>query len=58
MEDPVRCPYCVLGTEFRPMIARIDGTFVCSRCGHTAHPKDRYYQCGCSRCIELQRITA
>jgi hypothetical protein len=29
MEDIVRCPYCVSGNEFRPMVRRVDGTFIC-----------------------------
>jgi hypothetical protein len=58
MEDPVRCPYCVLDTEFRPMVSHVDGTFICNRCGHTTRPGDKYFRCSCSKCIELQRITA
>jgi hypothetical protein len=58
MEDLVRCPYCVSGNEFRPMVRHVDGTFICNGCGHTTRLKDNYYQCGCSRCIELRRITA
>ena len=27
-ERVVRCPYCVVGNEFRPMIALADGAFV------------------------------
>jgi hypothetical protein len=33
MSDIIRCPYCVLGFEFRPMIAHVDGGYICNRCG-------------------------
>jgi len=33
-ERVVRCPYCVVGKEFVPMIALSDGAFVCAKCGH------------------------
>ena len=58
MEDPVRCPYCVSGIEFRPMVSHAEGTFLCNRCGHTTRPKDENYRCECARCLQLQRITA
>jgi hypothetical protein len=28
----IRCPYCMAGIEFRPMIAHKDGRFVCRDC--------------------------
>lgn len=58
METLIRCPYCVSGIEFRPMVGHAEGTFICNRCGHTTRPRDHNYQCGCFRCAELQRITA
>ncbi len=51
----VRCPYCVSGIEFRPMIAYEDGRFVCRECGHTARPGDPDYRCSCRKCIERCR---
>jgi hypothetical protein len=51
----VRCPYCVSGIEFRPMIAYKDGRFVCRECGHTARPGDPGYRCICRKCIERSR---
>jgi hypothetical protein len=30
----LRCPYCVLENEFRPMAAVAAGRFVCGKCGH------------------------
>lgn len=38
MKKTVRCPYCVLGIEFRPMIGHVDGRFICDKCGHTTVP--------------------
>ena len=37
MERAVRCPYCVLGFEFRRMVAHVDGRHICNKCGHTTH---------------------
>jgi hypothetical protein len=34
----IRCPYCMAGIEFRPMIAYKDGRFVCRDCAHTMRP--------------------
>jgi late competence protein required for DNA uptake (superfamily II DNA/RNA helicase) len=53
MEGTVRCPYCVLGLEFRPMVAHVDGRYICNRCGHTTHPSDVKYECPCSKCRKL-----
>jgi ribosomal protein S27AE len=53
MTDTVRCPYCALGLEFRPMIAHLDGRYICDKCGHTTRPEDRKYQCRCAKCSEL-----
>ena len=43
----VRCPYCVSDDEFRQMIARSDGRFVCNKCGHSAIPDDKDFKCSC-----------
>jgi transposase-like protein len=37
----VRCPYCVLDDEFRAMVARLGGRFVCNKCGHSAVPSEQ-----------------
>jgi hypothetical protein len=50
----VHCPYCVLANEFRPMVAHLDGRFVCSKCGHLANPRDSDFQCICTNCFELR----
>ena len=51
----MRCPYYILGIEFRPMIAYKDGRFVCRDCAHTVRPGDPNYRCTCRRCIEISR---
>jgi DNA-directed RNA polymerase subunit RPC12/RpoP len=53
MSKTVRCPYCVLGQEFRPMVMHVDGRYICSRCGHTARPGDTTYECHCQKCVKL-----
>jgi DNA-directed RNA polymerase subunit RPC12/RpoP len=53
MTEIIRCPYCALGFEFRPMVAHLDGRYICDKCGHTAHLDDRKYQCRCPKCVEL-----
>ena len=39
MSEIVRCPYCVQGLEFRPMVAHVDGRYICRNCGHTTSSK-------------------
>jgi DNA-directed RNA polymerase subunit RPC12/RpoP len=53
MPKTVRCPFCVLGDEFRPMVAHIDGRYICSKCGHTTSPGDIGYECRCPKCMKL-----
>jgi len=55
-ERVVRCPYCVVGNEFMPMIALADGAFVCAKCGHLEMPGHDDLKCHCSRCIELRAL--
>jgi hypothetical protein len=47
----IRCPHCLIGIEFRPMIAYKDGRFVCRDCAHTVHPGMPAYRCICRNCI-------
>ena len=54
-EQIVRCPYCVLGNEFRPMVQRSQGWFICLSCGHTAMPEKPDFKCFCKKCGELNR---
>ncbi len=56
MADPIlRCPYCVLGDHFKPMLSRGGGLFVCNKCGHTAMPGKPEFKCFCQKCGELNR---
>ena len=56
-EEIVRCPYCVMDSEFRLMLRQPRRKwFVCVSCGHTATPDDPYSKCSCSRCLEMKRI--
>jgi DNA-directed RNA polymerase subunit RPC12/RpoP len=52
----VRCPYCVLGEEFRPMVAHLDGRFICSKCGHLANPFNKDFKCSCPECSNLRAV--
>jgi hypothetical protein len=56
LEDIVRCPYCVEGGEFRPMIQRSGEWFVCLNCSHTARLEDPYAKCPCPKCLEMTRL--
>ena len=49
----VRCPYCVLGDEFRQMIRHVDGRFICNKCGHIIRPDDSSFVCPCHKCRDL-----
>src|SRR6266403_5389343 len=49
----VRCPYCALGWDFRPLTPRPDGKFVCEQCGHTSTPGEAAYLCTCRKCVRL-----
>jgi ribosomal protein S27AE len=54
MTQPVvRCPYCTLGEEFRPMVTHVDGRFICGKCGHTTSPLEKFYECRCFKCVRL-----
>jgi hypothetical protein len=37
----IRCLYCFAGVEFRSMIARKDGRYVCRDCAHTVRQRTR-----------------
>ena len=53
-EKLVRCPYCVAGDEFRPLLHR-PGWYVCEECGHMVIPDDPDFKCPCKNCLELHR---
>src|SRR5215469_4448292 len=52
--DPVRCPYCVDGQNFRRMAARENSRFICGRCGHIESPNVEF-ECNCGKCAELRK---
>ena len=54
-EQIVRCPHCILGNDFRPMVQRPDW-YVCEQCGHTVIPVDPEFKCSCRKCLELNRV--
>jgi DNA-directed RNA polymerase subunit RPC12/RpoP len=54
-EKVVRCPYCVLGDHFRPMLSRSQGWFICLKCGHTTNLEKPELKCFCQRCGALKR---
>jgi len=56
-QEIVRCPYCVLGDEFRPMFRRTK-KFVCINCGHTAAPDVPHSMCDCPKCQQMSRLAS
>ena len=56
LQETVRCPYCVLDSEFRPMFRKGKKSFVCVSCGHSSIPDEPYAKCPCSRCRKLNRL--
>jgi hypothetical protein len=54
-ELAMRCPYCFIGLDFRPMIAYRDGRFVCRDCGHTVLAGISGYKCLCRDCTRVVR---
>jgi hypothetical protein len=55
-EAVVRCPYCVSGTEFVPLLALRDGAFVCAKCGHMTIPGEDF-KCHCSKCVDMRSLS-
>jgi hypothetical protein len=55
-EENIRCPYCVLGSEFRPMLRRSSEEFLCPSCGHEATLEDPYLKCVCERCRKMDQL--
>jgi hypothetical protein len=54
----LRCPYCVEGNEFRPMVGLSgspDGLFFCSVCRHLANSSEPGFKCVCANCRNLNR---
>jgi hypothetical protein len=54
----LRCPYCVDGQDYRPMIELSgcpDNIFFCSKCRHLARFAGAGFKCGCSNCQNANR---
>lgn len=49
----VRCPYCVGGDHFYPMLEKLKDWFICTRRGHTASLGIANYRCHCRKCQEM-----
>ena len=56
LPEIVRCPYCVEGGCFRPMLQPSKGWFFCLGCGHTTRPADPHAKCSCARCYAMSQL--
>jgi ribosomal protein L37AE/L43A len=54
-DEILRCPYCVLGYYFRPMLEKLEGRFICTKCGHSTIPRLAHFLCHCKKCQEMNR---
>jgi hypothetical protein len=57
-ETIVRCPFCVLDNDFRPMVSTASGCYACTSCGHLTVPSDQKFLCPCGRCTSLRARVA
>jgi hypothetical protein len=48
-----RCPYCILGAEFRVMRVLGNGRQICEHCGHIIFPQDRAFWCPRKKCVDV-----
>jgi len=53
-EPVVRCPYCIVGDEFKPMAINANRRFMCAKCGHLTIPDERNFKCFCWHCAQLR----
>src|SRR6266567_836658 len=53
-EKKPRCPYCILGTEFKAMHVLENGRQICEHCGHIVFPTEQAFWCPCQKCVEVQ----
>jgi len=54
--EPVRCPFCVQGHEFRLMVdlsGGLGGTFYCTSCRHLVRAGEPEFRCLCPNCHAL-----
>jgi len=55
--EPVRCPYCVQGNEFRVMTdlsGDARSIFYCASCRHLVRTAEADFQCLCPGCMSLR----
>ena len=57
-ETVVRCPFCVLDNDFRPMLPTASGCYSCTGCGHLTVPSNQKFLCPCRRCTSLRARVA
>jgi hypothetical protein len=57
-DEIVRCPYCVEGGEFRPMLQRSAQRFLCPVCGHMSIPSQPSAKCACNKCREANEVAS
>jgi hypothetical protein len=56
-----RCPYCVEGFGFRPMVelsGSPEGAFFCSNCRHMVRSGEESFKCECVHCRNLRHNVA
>jgi hypothetical protein len=51
-----RCPYCIVGDDFRRMIPESAGWFICVKCCHRVAPEKPQFKCFCLNCEKLTRV--
>jgi hypothetical protein len=50
-EQILRCPYCILNGQPRPMLQRPVWS-TCEQCGHIVMPQYAQFKCSCLKCLE------
>jgi hypothetical protein len=59
--EPVRCPFCIQGNEFRVMVdltGGLGGIFYCSACRHLIRRGKPDFHCLCRSCQKLEGAAA
>jgi hypothetical protein len=52
--DPIRCPYCVMGDDFKPMRYIDNDLYFCDKCGHMVRAGNITFECTCDRCRTMR----